>query len=199
MLFFYLSFLSFFTLDGDTRSYLFIVSSLLEAILIYLLYEQSKRILLKFFALILSVIYISQVYSIYKTGGLLSPLAIQNAQTATTTTITFTGLYFLLMLLIFVLALRHSGYLPTFFKLNINKYLIGLLVIAPYPFTTIPDNINIRYMDSPIRSFIKTISHSALGTDSKVDINPSVLSEIRKSYFYQNQNLISHPPILQKF
>ena len=188
MLFFYLSFLSFFTVENDTRSYLFILSSLLEAIFIYALYEQSKRILLKFFAIILSVIYISQIYSIYKTGGLLSPLAIQNAQTATTTTMTFTGLYVLLILLMFVLILTHSGYLSTFFKLKINKYVIGFLVIAPYPFTTTPDNINIRYMDAPIRSFVKTISHSALGTDSKVDINPSVLSEIRKSHFYQNQN-----------
>jgi len=191
MLFFYLSFLSFFTVENDTKSYLFILSSLLEAIFIYALYEQSKRILLKFFAIILSVIYISQIYSIYKTGGLLSPLAIQNAQTATTTTITFTGLYVLLMLLIFVLILRHSGYLPTFFKLNTNKYvigLLGLLVIAPYPFTTTPDNINIQYMDSPVRSFMKTISHVAFGTDIQIEINPSVLAEIRKSHFYQNQN-----------
>jgi hypothetical protein len=58
MLFLYLSFLSFFTVENDTRSYLFILSSLLEAIFIYALYEQSKRILLKFFAIILSVIYI---------------------------------------------------------------------------------------------------------------------------------------------
>ena len=188
MLFLYLSFLSFFTIENDTRSYLFILSSMLDAIFIYALYEQSKRILLKFFALILSVIYISQIYSIYKTGGLLSPLAIQNAQTATTTTITFTGLYVLLMLLIFVLALRHSGYLPNFFKLKINKYVIGFLVIAPYPFTTIPDNINIRYMDSPIRSFMKAISHSAFGKDSQLEVNPFVFSEIRKSRFYKHQN-----------
>jgi lipoteichoic acid synthase len=156
-----------------------------------LLYEQNKSILLKFFAIILSIIYILQMYSIYIAGGLLSPLAIINAQTATTTTITFTGLYVLLMLLIFVLILRHSGYLPTFFKLNINKYvigLLGLLVIAPYPFTTTPDNINIQYMDSPVRSFMKTISHVAFGTDIQIEINPSVLAEIRKSHFYKNQN-----------
>ena len=140
MLFFYLSFLSFFTIENDTRSYLFILSSMLDAIFIYALYEQSKRILLKFFALILSVIYILQMYSIYITGGLLSPLAIQNAQTATTTNITFYGFYALLMLLIFILILRYKGYVPTFFKLNINKYVIGLLVIAPYPFTATPDN-----------------------------------------------------------
>ena len=188
MLFFYLSFLSLFTLENDSRSYLFFVSSLLEALFIYALYEQSKRILLKFFAIILSVIYISQIYSIYKTGGLLSPLAIQNAQTATTTTMTFTGLYVLLILLIFVLILRHSGYFSTFFKLKINKYVIGFLVIAPYPFTTTPDNINIRYMDSPVRSFMKTISHVAFWTDIQIEINPSVLAEIRKSHFYKNQN-----------
>ena len=66
--------------------------------------------------------------------------------------------------------------------------MIGLLVIAPYPFTTTPDNINIRYMDSPVRSFMKTISHLALGTDIQLEINPSVLAEIRKSHFYKNQN-----------
>ncbi|MBM9528879.1 sulfatase-like hydrolase/transferase [Desulfoprunum benzoelyticum] len=189
LIFIYLLLLAgvFFTLNQNF--FLIYIGCIVDVYVIYLIFKVTKNWSNKLLAvvpLVLGIIYIVQLYSVYAVGGYLSPLAIQNAQTAYTTDIKYTLLIW--VLLIFALVYLVEMVRPQKQNKNTTAAIIVPLYLLSIPIAPLANNFSVNVLESPIRSFALSAYAAYFNPNKKSDINFLQIGSLRKRQVYEYRN-----------
>ena len=185
----YLLLLAAFSLPFDQNILFSFMGCILDVYIIFLIFRASRSCgnkIIGFFPIVLGVVYIVQLYSAHAVGGYLSPLAIQNAQTAYTTDVKYTTL--ICMLSVFILIYAINILMPRKHRRNAYIFIVVPFYLLSIPLAPVSNNFKIHVFESPVRAFALSAYEAYYNSKKKSNIDFFQLSFLKKRQVYNNRN-----------